>query len=149
MEINNTWLKTNELKRNPKGSWTCAKISSDQNFLQTPKCLQQLTKPLSHLTCNNDLLKPFGKYQDFLAQSTLHGLAINLSLLQTLTFWFVWPYCMLGLELTSGIMCVCVYVYVCVYACVCIHIIYMEIHIDLWRDLVQRYSFVQLWKLAS
>ena len=56
---------------------------------------QNPVTPSPHLAFTNALPKPFGELEAFQGKNqliSLHGLAINLSLLQTPTFQFVWPH---------------------------------------------------------
>ena len=55
--------------------------------------------PLPHLAFENALPKPSAELRVFLdheSPSSFHGPSINLSLLQTPPFRFVWPHCALG-----------------------------------------------------
>ena len=55
--------------------------------------------PLPHVAFKHVLWKSLGVFMVFLSTShliSLLGLAVNISLLQTPTFWFVWPACVLG-----------------------------------------------------
>ena len=64
-----------------------------------PTCIAARTrdcytkKSATTLAFKNTLLKPFRGFRAWEAPVSLHGPAINLSLFQTLTFWFVCPPC--------------------------------------------------------
>ena len=68
-----------------KDSYT--KMSATENYPPSSPC------PLKMLCWNPSESLKFGEHK---SPNSLHGPAMNLSLLQTLMFWFVWPHSALG-----------------------------------------------------
>ena len=74
----------------------CLTISQSENHAQADHIP---CDTLPHLAFKNALPKPFRELEAFQGMRrlvSLHGPAINLPLLQTPTFQFVWPHCALG-----------------------------------------------------
>ena len=85
--------------------WQCLVTSPSNNQRIVHEFITYPTTSLAHLAFENALPKPLWEFWVFLwpePPASLHGPAINLSLLQTQTFQFVWLHWAHELVLTSG-----------------------------------------------
>ena len=81
--------------------WPDLCVQLQEQRISTPGSLQQLSTPLSHLAFKKALQFWFVEFMIFGGHKppiSLHGPAINLSLLQTPMFQFVWPHWESGSE---------------------------------------------------
>ena len=86
----------------------CLTISQSEDRARADHVPCDTAPPPQLLAFKKALLKPFRELEAFQGKShlvSLHGPAINLSLLHTLTFQFVWPHCTSGTWTCVNIIC--------------------------------------------